>query len=415
MGKVLLVKPPFGRLLQNRVYSTYPLGLMLTASALKARDHEVAIYHDDVSNPDPIPSHHPDFQEMKVPVPDEKCLEPLGEVLTTFSPDVVGIGYCTSDRASAHTVAAYTREHGVKRLVAGGVHPSLLPDGELGVFDAVVVGEGDSPEAAVPFESKLRGVIEVSPVQDLDAVVADRDCVIGGERYPRYLKGMIQTQRGCPYNCGFCAAPKVFGTKVRRRDPGRVREEIEHLRAREGRIIDDSFGVAREHGIAVCWELAKIPYRWVCDVALQDIDDERVDMWLRGGCFQINIGIESGVERWQKLSGKHVPPGRPEEVVRQCVGQGLGVVLYFMIGFPGETLVELRSTLAYAKRLRDLGAKPCISIVTPYPRTEIWEMVGAGRSQDYSTYIHQSSGMGFADCTPEEWAEVVAEANRISV
>jgi len=260
--------------------------------------------------------------------------------------------------------------------------------------------------------------VVVPPVECLDAVVADRSSVIGHERYSSFLKGMVQTQRGCPYNCGFCAAPKIFGTKVRLRDPGRVREEVESLGVPTGRIIDDSFGVNREHGLAVCWELAKTSFRWVCDVALQDIDDERIDMWLRGGCTQINIGIESGVERWQKLSGKHVVSGRPEEVCRQATKQGLRIIFYFMLGYPGEMYEEMKQTLEYARRLKELGARLCISIVTPYPRTKIWDMARemgvVGKDVDWSTFIHQSSRMGFGNCTEGQWQAVLEEANRLN-
>ena len=414
MARILLVRPPFSRLIGNAVYNTYPLGVLLTAAMLKGRGHEVVIFHDDVSNPAPIPSVPPDFRDIDIPSPDLGCIAPLRLVVKDFQPDVVGLGYCTSDRDSARTVAVRLREMGVKRLVAGGVHPSLLPDAELGLFDAVVVGEGDSPAAAEAFETNRVECFTCPPVTDLDLVVADRASVIGHKRYPPFLRGMVQTQRGCPYNCGFCAAPKVFGTKVRRRDPVKVRKEVESLGVTQGRIIDDSFGVHREHGLAVCRELEKVDYRWVCDVALQDIDDERIEHWLRAGCYQINVGIESAVERWQKLSGKHVPEGLPEDVLGRCRGRGLGVVFYFLMGYPGETTDEIEQTLAYVRKLKGLGAKPCISIVTPYPETRLWDLVKHEPGDGYHSFLHQSSRMGFADCTRDEWAKFVVEANNIN-
>lgn len=221
--------------------------------------------------------------------------------------------------------------------------------------------------------------------------------------------------RGSSHNCGFCAAPKVFGRKVRMRDPGLVREEVEALGVPTGRIIDDSFGVNRKHGLAVCRELAKTNFQWVCDVALQDIDDERIEAWVEGGCTQINIGIESAVPRWQELSGKHVKPGQPELVLGKANKKGLGVVFYFMIGYPGETYAEMQHTLHYANSLKELGAIPCISIVTPYPKTAIFDMLhGADVEWDWSQFVHQSDKMGFADCTAKEWQKVVNEGNRIN-
>ena len=409
--KILLVKPAFSRLLGNDVYNTFPIGLSYVASMLKQNGHEVFIYHDDVSNPNRIPPANAVLKDISIALPDEDVLAPLEKVIDNFKPDAIGVSFLTADRMSAVVVAEIARERGI-HSVAGGVHPSLLPMDALLFFDAVVVGEGEHPMVEEAFSSDFNGIMTVPFIEDLDAVVPDKSCIIGGERYIPFLYGLIQTQRGCPYNCGFCAAPKFTGRKVRTRNPRKVLEEIRQLGVRTGRIIDDSFGVNRNHGLAICQELVTIDFTWNCDVALQDIDSERIAAWLAGGCDRINVGIESASPRWQKLAGKNIAPGRPEEVARECLDSGLGVVYYFMIGYPGETYDEMSATLDYAELLKNLGAKPCISIVTPYPQTAIWDMVhGTEREWNWSDFVHQSTRMGFADCTEKEWNAAVSRAN----
>jgi len=409
--KILLVKPAFARLLGSSIYITMPLGLCYVAGMLKQKGHEVLIYHDDVSNPKRIPSSKVILENISIVEPDEDILAPLENVIDNFKPDAIGVSFCTADRQSAVAVAIIARERGI-HTVAGGVHPSLLPMDALLHFDAAVVGEGEHLIAEQAFHPNFKGIMTIPPIEDLDAVIPDKDCIIGRERYLRFMYGLVQTQRGCPYNCGFCAAPKIFGRKVRTRNPVAVREEIERHGAKSGRIIDDSFGVNRNHGLAVCNELSKIDFTWSCDVALQDIDSERIAAWVASGCEKINIGIESAVERWQELSGKNIKPGRPKEIARECLDSGLGVVYYFMIGYPGETYDEMSLTLDYAESLKNIGANPCISIVTPYPQTKIWDMVnGSEREWDWSDFVHQSTRMGFADCTEKEWNAAVSRAN----
>ena len=414
--RVLLCKPPFARLLASDVYRVYPIGLMYVAAMLRERGHEVLVYHDDVSNSEPIARVPVALRPLRLPECTDAELAPLDKVLDDFKPDVVGISACTADFPSALAVAKRVKARGL-RVVAGGIHPSLLPNDVIRDFDAVVVGEGEHEAAARAFESSESGlVIECPHIDDLDVRLPARDAVIGGENYTTFLQGMIQTQRGCPYNCGFCATPQVFGRKVRRRDPALVRAEVEHFGMHDGRVIDDSFGVHREHGLAVCRELGKTNYRWVCDVALQDIDDERIEAWLSGGCYRINVGIESASPRWQELAGKRVAHGRPEEVCRNVVNRGLGIVFYFMLGFPGETYDEMMQTIAYGRRLKELGAALCISIVTPYPKTKLWDLAQERlhkKGVDWSNFIHQSEDMGFGDCTPEQWHSILAEANEI--
>lgn len=204
--KVLLAKGPLARLLGSDVYSLYPLGLMYVAAMLEQRGHEVVIYHDDVSNLQPIPSNPARFKPMSVPLPSEEMLQPFVSVLNGFRPDVVGVSYCTADRGSAHAIATLAKQRGI-RTVAGGVHPSLLPVDALSLFDAAVVGEGDNPFAASAFETEDTDYLVVPPVENLDAIMPNRNAVIGGERYASFLRGMVHTQRGCPYRKANQSAP----------------------------------------------------------------------------------------------------------------------------------------------------------------------------------------------------------------
>ena len=411
--RILLVKPAFSRLLSNDVFLTYPLGPMLVAANLKQRGHDVRVFHDDVSAGVPIPRAPVQFGPMIFRPVDDAVLAPLQKVLDDFQPEVVGISSVTADSESALAVAQLVKSHGI-RTIGGGIHPSLLPDEAAESYDAVFVGEGDSPEAIELFENPDMTFAQ-GMCPDLNLLLPDRKCVIGWERYTTFLQGMIQTQRGCPYSCGYCAAPKVFGNKVRMRDAGLVREEVESLGVQEGRIIDDAFAVNRNHGLAVCRELSKVNYSWVCDIALQNVDRELLNAMQDAGCTQINIGIESASERWQALSGKKIKPGQPEAVLGWSKQRDIKVIYYFMIGFPGETLVELQATLQMAKRLKDMGGQPCISIVTPSPGTRLAELVAeTGHVADFTgRFIHQSSDGGFADVTEAEWQQILQGADQI--
>lgn len=429
--RILLVKPAFARLLQNSVYMTYPIGLMYVAAMLRGLGHDVAIWHDDVSNTTapPIPHKPASFHAISMRCPGPDVMEPLENFVDEWGPEVVGVGYNTIDWQGAHAVAQMAKLRGI-RTVAGGVHPSLLPDEELGKdFDGVVIGEGDheslemaftwdvypdSPGARLP--AKFDALSPSQSVFELGVLPA-RDAVIGHELYPPYLRGIVQTQRGCPYNCGYCAAPQVFGRKVKARSPESVRQDVESLGVSHGRIIDDSFFVLKEHSRRVCYELAETDYTWVCDMALQDATDDALDHIRIGGCTGINVGVESASPRWRELSGKKIRAGEPESLIERAGSRGIGVVFYFMIGFPGETASEIKATLNYARRLKQLGAKPCISLVTPYPKTRLWD-AACGRkdmeNSDWSEFIHQNSQTKLADCTDEEWTEAVERGNEIN-
>ena len=413
--KIMLVKPAFAHLLQNDAYRTFPLGLMTVASMLQSRGHEVLIWHADVSSGVPIPKKSLEFTPMhQLDTPE--IYATLELALDEWQPDVVGISCVTADSLSAYHVAALCKARGI-RTVGGGVHPSLCTEEARQHFDCVVVGEGDTVVAATAFEDHSVSLVQPPLNSNLDEFLPAREAVIGWQDYPEYLRGFIQTQRGCVYNCGYCAAPKVFGSRIRTRTAESVGREVAGLGVHVGRIVDDAFGVLQPHSIEVCNELSKLRYRWVCDIAIQDATDVMLEHMARGGCMQINLGIESGTERWRALSGKRVQPGDPERVLSTAQSMGMRTLFYFMMGFPGETYEEVTATLDMAEALKDRGAAPCISVVTPSPRTKLWDLAMGTREQGdvpWSEFIHQSAGMGFADVTVTQWAALTKRADRIN-
>jgi anaerobic magnesium-protoporphyrin IX monomethyl ester cyclase len=414
--KILLVKPAFARLYGSRVYHTLPLGLMYVAGMLRDRGHEVRIFHDDVSNPTPLPQGRVVMGQMQAEPVTAEILAPYVEVLESWRPDCVGISYTTADVPAAHAYAKAARRRGI-RTVGGGVHASLLPDEECEHFDAVVVGEGDNTSAKVAFEDFDTVRFCAEPTDNLDRYLPARDCVIGGERYDPFLRGMVQTQRGCPYACAYCAAPKVFGTKVRTRRSDAVRSEIDGLVAQgvnHGRIIDDSFGVVRAHGLGVCEALAGSGFRWIADAALQNMDEELAEAMVAGGCEKVCMGVESATPRIRELSGKHLEEGDPERALAMLQGKGMArVAFYLMIGFPGETVAEMRATLAWGKRLHEAGAEIALSLCQVYPGTKLWEMVPEGqRPRQWGECMHQSGRGRLGAVSEAQWQEIQEEAQQ---
>jgi anaerobic magnesium-protoporphyrin IX monomethyl ester cyclase len=194
-----------------------------------------------------------------------------------------------------------------------------------------------------------------------------------------------------------------------------VRAEVDALGVKHGRIIDDSFGVDRKHGLAVCAALAGSGFQWICDTALQQVDEEFAEALAAGGCEAVCMGVESATAGIQKLSGKRVTLDEAKAALLLLKRKGIGrVVFYLMLGFPGETVAQMRDTLAWARELKALGAEPCISLLTPYPGTRLWEMIPAEKRPHWNAgLLHQSGKARFGDVTESEWRCVIEEARKI--
>ncbi|UXM84283.1 TIGR04013 family B12-binding domain/radical SAM domain-containing protein [Methanococcus aeolicus] len=105
-------------------------------------------------------------------------------------------------------------------LIAGGPHPSGAPNDTLKIgFDFVIVGEG---EITLPkIISKLNQnkelnnkIIMGEPINDLDEFDKINPMT------------PVEITRGCPYKCGFCQTPQIFGNKVRHRSIDNILKSI---------------------------------------------------------------------------------------------------------------------------------------------------------------------------------------------
>ena len=115
------------------------------------------------------------------------------------------------------------RISGCRFIIAGGPHPSALPEEVLEHFDFVVIGEGEEtlpeliraitngsdPAAVSGIAYKTNGAVKYTGTRapvDLDL-------------YPPFGKILapIEISRGCPWGCAYCQTPRLFGRKMRHR------------------------------------------------------------------------------------------------------------------------------------------------------------------------------------------------------
>jgi anaerobic magnesium-protoporphyrin IX monomethyl ester cyclase len=315
--------------------------------------------------------------------------------------------------------------------VIGGVHPTLVPEEVLEheCFDYAVIGEGEATAAALfqvlasgtnpatvaGIAYRERGLIrrtEPRPlIANLDALPLPsyRGLIDRKAHIPADLGGVI-TSRGCPYPCLYCASKKLWTRKVRFRSVARVLEEVGGL-YREGvrlfRLHDDAFTLKAARVRDFCEGMRSFPdARWSCDTRVDLLDEDLARRMRQAGCYQVNLGIESGSERIRAMVAKRVDVAQARRLVRHLRRYGIRVTAYFMAGFPTETGLELDETLALARTLSpDI---PCFSVFTPYPGTGLWDdLREAGRlpeKPDYGMFYHHSAALNFSAMEPEEFA-----------
>ena len=221
-------------------------------------------------------------------------------------------------------------------IIIGGTHASVMVEDTLQYCDAVVRQEGDItlPEVLEKWKNdedltQVLGVsywdngrIKQNPnrpfVQEFETI-PDLELISGYLNWPKWklLKNMkmrwqvLQTSRGCPYDCSFCIAPRELGRGYRLRSVENIIDDIKYQQKLVGTkyffIVDNHFTVNRERTKQLLNRVIeeKIDWYGICFTRLEVARDQEVLRLLKKA--QVNtlyMGLESFDNNVLKLLNK---------------------------------------------------------------------------------------------------------------
>jgi radical SAM superfamily enzyme YgiQ (UPF0313 family) len=162
----------------------------------------------------------------------------------------------------------------------------------------------------------------------------------------------VLTDYGCPYPCTFCVIG-TLGFKTRPLDG--VLAEIDHVRGlgiREIFFMDQTFGVVKKRGLALCAELEKRgDLSWTAFCRPDTADDELLAAMKRAGCHTLILGVESADDHLLAAYRKGYRASAVVDGFTRARKHGMRTVGTFIIGLPEETEESLEKTLSLAIEL----------------------------------------------------------------
>ncbi len=226
-----------------------------------------------------------------------------------------------------------------------------------------------------------------------------------GGHSKRFPIAPILLTRGCPNRCTFCEASLINGSGIRSRTVENIISEIDLLREKHAVKEIQFFDSNCAHRLgplrSLCQELISrgtdITWSAPNGIRIDSIDEQLAGLMKKSGCFYVHVGIESGSPRILKQIRKALPLEVVREKIVMLRKANIGVTGYFMIGFPGETLVEIKQTISLAMKLPLTGAS--FAIFCPLPGTDIYRNIYGDReisidtlkSLDFRTYHNDLS------------------------
>ena len=293
--------------------------------------------------------------------------------------DVVAISSFSAQIREAYELADRYRMLGT-RVILGGLHVSAVPLEALRHADAVVVGEGEPVWPAVIADLRS-GDLKAIYASDANYTFANspmpRFDLLDIERYNRLT---VQTQRGCPFRCEFCAASMRISPVYKIKPVGRVIAEIHSIKSIWKRpfieFADDNSFVNKTHSKQLLRAIAREDIRWFTETDLSVADDlELLDMLADSGCAEVLIGFESttfsavdGVEQRANWKAKRVDSYL--EAIRRIQDRGVRVNGCFILGLDGTGTESFDQIWEFVRQsgLYDVQ----ITVQTAFPGTPLY-------------------------------------------
>jgi anaerobic magnesium-protoporphyrin IX monomethyl ester cyclase len=332
----------------------------------------------------------------------------IEHLLDEIQPDLVGLSIMTFQRNTAKKIIDLLRSLKPDlRLVVGGYDPSMAPEAySSSAINFIVRGEGE-----ITFRELLRalesdrgyeGILGLSyleanrflhnpdrPVSGLDSReirLPKRDArVLSGYTMLGRQVDVVETSRGCTFDCSFCSIVAMRGRQFHTFSFDRVLDDICDARSHGARaifLVDDNITLNVPRFEALCRAIIEARLNHLDYIvqamtsAIANHGEKLVPLMRKAGFRYVFLGIENILEEdlnFLRASSKNARRQQGRKLGNASV-QAIDAIhrhkMYvaggFIVGNPEDTRESIEANLEFARRYVDW---PYIQHPTPYPRT----------------------------------------------
>ena len=264
--------------------------------------------------------------------------------------------------------------------IVGGPHATACPHEVAGYADYVIVGEGEYTLPRLLGEIGRGGTGSIPGVATRDHYEPATSCVLL-DAYPAFSakQGFVEISRGCPFRCGYCQTPQIYGHRIRHRSIDTIAEfsnRYEHARF----VSPNAFAYGSD-GIHPRWEKIEALFKrlnnqiffgtFPSEVRPEFICTESLSLVNRY-CTntKLHFGAQSGSDAVLKRLHRGHTVDDVIHAVELCTESGITPVVDFIVGFPFESDDEQLATVNLIRQVARSG-KVHVHRFIPLPGTPL--------------------------------------------
>jgi radical SAM superfamily enzyme YgiQ (UPF0313 family) len=366
-----------------------PIGLDYLAEALNAAGHDVSVLDLCWA---------------------ESCDTAITSFFSGASFDLVGITLRNTDDCASTSresflapfseIVGTIRRNSDALIALGGVGFSVMPEEVLDLSQADVGVWGEGEFAITMLADRIESGRDWRTVPNLiwregsnwhrnqpmdfpltELPPMDRRWVDNRRYFREGGQAGIETKRGCPYHCIYCADPVAKGRQTRLRPPKHVVDELESLLVQDIdhlHTCDSEFNVPDWHASAVCEEIIRRDLgnklRWYAYCSPAPFSAHLAELMRRAGCVGINFGVDNGNAEMLRRLRRGFGPDDIVNVAGWCRQAGIATMFDLLLGSPEESQESIRGTIELMRRAAPNQVGVALG-VRVYPGTELADLV----------------------------------------
>ncbi len=330
-----------------------------------------------------LAAHSPENWEIIYRELDDYVESDVSEIIR-LKPDLIAFSSLTARINETYLLAGIFKAAGIT-VAMGGLHVSALPEEAMKHADVVIQGEGE-----VIWETLLRD-FEKEKLKKFYSSLTQHEYAfhLSSSRIPRYElldisrynRLTIQTTRGCPLHCNFCAASRTISS-YKKKPVSHIKNELDKIFEIWAHpfieLADDNTFVDKVWSKDLLNLFGRYKMKWFTETDISvAYDDDLLELLAKSNCAQVLIGFETtNVETLQGMdrgNWKFRQFDNYIKAIEKIQSYGISVNGCFILGFDTDTRESFSHTEQF---IRDSGlSETQITLLTPFPGTALYHQL----------------------------------------